>query len=112
MLERNKSPPPTCWKMQRLGNVLEMSSLISSRLASLSAAENPGSTERPRVMAPLRGSVRDLRGSESYRRDQGTCFRHPGTWLQLVRQDVEQISTVLANARPSSVFLESGRSLM
>lgn len=50
--------PPTCWKMQRLGNVLEMSSLISSRLASLSAAENPASVERGRVVTPLRGCAR------------------------------------------------------
>lgn len=35
--------------MQRLGNVLEMSSLISSRLASLSAAEKLASTKRSRA---------------------------------------------------------------
>lgn len=55
ILENNKSPPPTCWKMQRLGKVLEMSNLISSRLASLSAAEKPASIERSRVISPLRG---------------------------------------------------------
>jgi len=35
----------TCWNIQRLGNVLEISSFINSKLASLSAVENPASTK-------------------------------------------------------------------
>lgn len=43
----------TCWKMHRCGKVLEMSSLISSRLDSRS--EDPASGQREAVQTRSRG---------------------------------------------------------
>lgn len=42
---RQKLTLLTCWNIQRLGKVLEISSFINSKLASLSAAENPASAK-------------------------------------------------------------------
>jgi hypothetical protein len=60
--------------MQRLGNVLEMSSLISSRLASLSAAENPASVKRWRVTDSLSSSVGELLGLTFYKHETRRKF--------------------------------------
>lgn len=47
----------TCWNIQRLGNVLEISSFINSKLASLSAAENPASAKAKVTMFITKDSV-------------------------------------------------------
>ena len=44
----------TCWNIQRLGNVLEISSFINSKLASLSAVENPASSHSTSAPTVLR----------------------------------------------------------